>query len=132
MLETRNKLRLSALFISTSIIILALCYSIIQETTVSIYFFVSIILISAIVGLLISRIKNPYIVSFFVGILELFMNRKIDVLERQVNAQQIENKKTDDFIKQRPVLHVLVILLIIVISGIFIAMFYSQILQLVK
>ena len=132
MLEIKNKLRLSALFVSTSIIILALCYSIVQETAVSIYFFVSIILISAIVGVLVSRIKNPYVVSFFVGVLELFMNRKIDILEKQVNAQQIKNKETDDFIKQRPILHTLVIVSIVVISGIFIAMFYSQILQLIK
>lgn len=132
MLETKNKLRLAALFISTGIIILALCYSIAQEITLSIYFFVSIIIIAAIVGILISRIKNPYVVNFFVGILELFMSRKINVLENQVNAQQIKNKETDDFIKQRPVLHTLVIALIVVVSGIFIAMFYSQISQLIK
>lgn len=132
MLETENKLGLAALFTSVGIIVLALCYSIIQETTISIYFFVFIILISALVGVLISRTINPYIVGFFVGVLELFMSRKIDVLEKQVNEQQIENRKTDIFIKQRPVLYALVIASIVIVSGIFTAIFYFQILQLIR
>ena len=130
-MDTKNKLRLAALFISTSIIILALSYFIAKEITVSIYFFILIIITSTVIGILISRIKNPYLVKHFVNML-YWIPRFDEIENNQLNARQVKNKKIDDFIKSRPVLHALVIILIMVVSGIFITALCLQILQLMK
>lgn len=63
----------------------------------------------------------------------LYWIPRFDEIENnQLNARQVKNKKIDDFIKSRPVLHALVIILIMVVSGIFITALCLQILQLMK
>ncbi len=125
MLEKENKLRLVAFFVSTILIILVLCYSIIKEISFSVSFYVIIILTSAFIGILISRIKNSNITDFLIKSFESFIN--ITALANQVNKQQIKNKKQDEDIKSKPFLYFFIVTIIILsVLGFVISLLYQS------
>lgn len=136
MLESKNKLRLSALLISVSIIAVVLCYVIVLDKTVSVNVFINIIVVVGLLAIIISQISNPFIANIFIKILDFvmlnFLGRNINTLEKQVNFQQIKNKKQDEYIKSRPILHFFVVAVIIIIFGFFVVTLIYQSLQLMK
>ena len=131
-MDTKSKLRLSALFVSVMMIFASLAYFISQNNSVSVYVFAALIAVSAFVGILISKTNNPDVAQFFINILEGSIGIGIDKLDSRVNERQIQDRKTEEFIKNRPVLHFLVITAIIILTGVFLVAITLQIVQLMK